>query len=448
MGDPSTDSWIASLRAGRVNRTPSPASAAELPMSGGSGRTLHESSASAERHSSSEKTSPASSATPIAVLRQTTGETAWTTTQTDLWGGWDAFCGIWPEWGLCVHGEVFALAKWEPPMGAGVVSSWPTTTNRDCSSSGRHSTTTGVSHPGTTLNDAVQMWPTTRAEDSESTGSHHGYIDTLTSAVDLWRTPNSSDDIRGVHPNPDAKAGQHSLNTQVEMWATPDACAGGAESAQRKKQLGRMESGGSDLMAQSEIWQTPGTDSFRSRGGDRIEEMGLDQQARFWPTPTPWQQGETPESFNRRREELREKGYNGNGMGMPLDQMASTWPTTSAGDWKSGQSIGEYGNARPLNEVTLEWNPSLPAPPMRDGLTFYSRVRILLPLCRQLRMRLPSPYRKARSIFRRKLNPDFADWLMGWLPGWSSVDRAFSAAEMASYLSRQRQYLRFLLADF
>ena len=33
-------------------------------------------------------------------------------------------------------------------------------------------------------------------------------------------------------------------------------------------------------------WQTPGVDSFRSRGGDRKEEMGLDQQARNWPTPT------------------------------------------------------------------------------------------------------------------------------------------------------------------
>ena len=34
-------------------------------------------------------------------------------------------------------------------------------------------------------------------------------------------------------------------------------------------------------------WQTPATDSFRSRGGDRKDEMGLDQEARYlagWPT--------------------------------------------------------------------------------------------------------------------------------------------------------------------
>jgi hypothetical protein len=34
------------------------------------------------------------------------------------------------------------------------------------------------------------------------------------------------------------------------------------------------------------LWQTPATDSFRSRGGERKDEQGLDQQARgFWPTP-------------------------------------------------------------------------------------------------------------------------------------------------------------------
>lgn len=37
---------------------------------------------------------------------------------------------------------------------------------------------------------------------------------------------------------------------------------------------------------QRDEWQTPATDSFRSRGGDRRDEMGLDQQARLqWVTP-------------------------------------------------------------------------------------------------------------------------------------------------------------------
>ena len=33
------------------------------------------------------------------------------------------------------------------------------------------------------------------------------------------------------------------------------------------------------------LWPTPQTDSFRSRGGDRKHEKGLDGMARDWPTP-------------------------------------------------------------------------------------------------------------------------------------------------------------------
>lgn len=44
--------------------------------------------------------------------------------------------------------------------------------------------------------------------------------------------------------------------------------------------------GGIDLEGAAELWQTPATDSFRSRGGMRKDEMGLDQQARLqWVTP-------------------------------------------------------------------------------------------------------------------------------------------------------------------
>jgi len=37
---------------------------------------------------------------------------------------------------------------------------WPTATVGDSRSSARHTTTTGVSHSGTTLVDAVRIWPT------------------------------------------------------------------------------------------------------------------------------------------------------------------------------------------------------------------------------------------------------------------------------------------------
>ena len=72
-----------------------------------------------------------------------------------------------------------------------------------------------------TPNGPKVAWPTPKAEDSESTGAHRGTPDTLTSA------------------------------TRLSSWATPRAVTGGPESAERKQELGRMDSGGGDLQAQA-----------------------------------------------------------------------------------------------------------------------------------------------------------------------------------------------------
>jgi hypothetical protein len=82
---------------------------------------------------------------------------------------------------------------------------------------------------------------------------------TSESGSSLWRTPNATDAIR--------------------LWATPHTnCTTGAGTQGRD--------GGENLQTQIEHWQTPGTDSSRSRGGDSKDEMGLDQEARHWMTPT------------------------------------------------------------------------------------------------------------------------------------------------------------------
>ena len=75
-----------------------------------------------------------------------------------------------------------------------------------------------------------------------------------------WRTPSATDADRGVHPSPDPKAGDHSLNNQASTapWPTPRTPTGGAESAERKQELGRTESGGGDLQAVAQLagWPT------------------------------------------------------------------------------------------------------------------------------------------------------------------------------------------------
>lgn len=107
----------------------------------------------------------------------------------------------------------------------------------------------------------------------------------LAMAAQMWPTPTGQDNdqLAGEYDNP--KSGT-TLGGAVRLWPTPRSITGGAETAERKQELGRTQSGGGDLQAAA-LWQTPASDSFRSRGGERKDEPGLDQQARSFPQDQP-----------------------------------------------------------------------------------------------------------------------------------------------------------------
>lgn len=126
-----------------------------------------------------------------------------------------------------------------------------------------------------------------------STPKHTGGID-LEGAAELWPTPRTTDEAAGrgaiqsgatfYRPSKEwdagRKVGQANLSDVSEQWATP--------SAHERTHDPREVDHGIQLanQAQEGLWQTPATDSFKSRGGDRKDEMGLDQQARLqWVTP-------------------------------------------------------------------------------------------------------------------------------------------------------------------
>lgn len=86
---------------------------------------------------------------------------------------------------------------------------------------------------------------------------------------------------------------------QLTSWPTPRTVTGGAESAERKQELGRTESGGGDLQAAAMLasWATPqGRDHFLAHSAEYVAEkkaMGhgmqnLNDQATLasWATPT------------------------------------------------------------------------------------------------------------------------------------------------------------------
>jgi hypothetical protein len=116
-----------------------------------------------------------------------------------------------------------------------------------------------------------------------------------------------------------------------------------------------------NLALEVTLWQTPGTDSFRSRGGDRKDEPGLDQQARFFPTPAA-RDYRTP---NKRTYQERS-------------------------ETKKGEQLQNFVEHR---------FPSLPVPAIQDG----------------------PPFSESVPISRRRLNPRFVEWLMGFPIGWTEL---------------------------
>lgn len=208
------------------------------------------------------------------------------------------------------------------------------------------------------------------------------------------------------------------------------------------------------LRVQVAEWPTPMVDSFRSRGGERVQEAGLDRMARCWPTPdgSVMNDGESPEMFLARKEVNRAKHNNGNGIGTPLAMDVQMWPTPRASpnenrttrhqpsvtsgrhgrslagetaewpspqerDWRSGlvseTTLG--ANSRPLNEAAVNWLPACPTTPPDETLT---------PLGRLLQTWTPPSC--------PQLNARFVEWLMGWPLGWTGFVR--SATESTPWL--------------
>jgi len=120
---------------GALRASPSPplASVDTPTTSAGYGQMSLALSASAGPPSSSSKTCPASASEGSASCSETL-----------------------PLWGTMRSGVVSQPPRRAPRTDAPGSSSWPTPAVSDCRSSGRHTTTTGVMHPGTSLTDAMR----------------------------------------------------------------------------------------------------------------------------------------------------------------------------------------------------------------------------------------------------------------------------------------------------
>lgn len=188
----------------------------------------------------------------------------------------------WPRSGMMRNGCIFALPTSAPPTSANESSSLhgipPSGTDSGEARPTPVASEDNTSPEARTPNPGHQ-WPSPRAEDGESAGNHPRSVDSLTGATQLWNTPTSAPEAPNTNSNMTSKPG--SMGEQATDWPTPRT----ANVSGSQQRLAQGPNPGLEDAAQD--WQTPGADSFRSRGGDRKDEMGLDQQARAmnWPTP-------------------------------------------------------------------------------------------------------------------------------------------------------------------
>ncbi len=174
----------------------------------------------------------------------------------------------------------------------------------------------------------------------------------------LWPTPRASaNENRQTKPTPSQEAGQHGMN----------------------------------LATTAALWPTPQIDSFRSRGGERKEEKGLDRMARDWPTPMA-NDGCKPSAGNRRTADLT--------------HAAGMWMTPTTRDHKDGATA--LANT-PVNGLL---GRQVLATPMVGSDT---------------------------SDARRTLNPLFVEALMGWPTGWTGFGSVATA--WSHWLQRMRSEL-------
>lgn len=258
-------------------------------------------------------------------------------------------------------------------------------------------------------------WPTSTARDHKGGKQNREGADALDHTATNWPTPHG---IGNQGETGNVGGGSEfsvSVERMFENWHTPDlmpdAPNTGSNCKNRVPGLGN----------QSELWATPRSDKTtsedpevwekRKAAGD-VSTPPLTMQSEMWATPNAMvaNDGDGAETWDARREKVKATGKNGNGMGEQLTiQCQRLWPTTNVGDAQRGVQEPD-GRRDLLLRTEIENFPS------------FHPVQPTLELGKEF----------VRE--RRRLNPLFVEWLMGWPIGLTGS----GPAETEFCLWRQR----------
>lgn len=296
------------------------------------------------------------------------------------------YSGPWPKAGLMRSGDCFALPMWAPRTGGSDSSFWPTATESDSASSGRHSTTTGVMHPGTSL-----------TEDGESCGNHPSAKggDSLTGQTRMWPTPQAQDgDERNSIPSQMKHAEQgHQPSLHAEagrwMWPTPAATPYGSSQNGINGKGGEHERPSANTPSLERMSRSFLPDLLISSDGD--ESSPSDQiSPQLWKTPHGMVNTDV-------------KGHTG-GAGGKFAKQALKFDRDR---WSTPRLGPNTTSRRAMTE-----RPDGGGGTSALSLAQQATGEVLI------------------SQSRAKLNPRFTEWLMGLPIGWTSASTAYGLAAM------------------
>jgi hypothetical protein len=242
------------------------------------------------------------------------------------------------------------------------------------------------------------------------------------------------------------------------MWSTPhahDAKGGGRTPAQLEAHRERTGAGARNLYEEAPTWPTPGANDDKGSAQIGQRRGQLDEAAeQKWRTPGA---GDDQRGVFLEGEPTAKAGQHS------LTDQTGKWASPKATDSEQGPaSTYARGNA-PLNGEAANW----PTPTAEDSessgnrnlpgagntLTHASRAHggtsLVDASCRSLPPDATVPPGDGSSpttpASRRRLNPRFVSWLMGW-PLIGGTTSGSSATALSRYRQRMRHALSLLIA--